>query len=99
MNRTILKITIIFFLIFCFVVFFIGLKKPNNYIPDKNIGKKILYFSSKQLFNNETINSDELFNENWRRFKNHFWAFNIPITGVAIILVRHSFFIILTIIL
>ena len=43
--------------------------------------------------------SYELFNENWRRFKNHFWAFNIPITGVAIILVRHSFFIILTIIL
>ena len=90
MNRTILKITIIFFLIFCFVVFFIGLKKPNNYIPDKNIGKKILYFSSKQLFNNETINSDELFNENKIYLLNIWSSWCVPCKAEHNILMKLS---------
>ena len=43
--------------------------------------------------------SHELFAYNWNRFKDHFRSFNIPIVGVAFILIRHSYFIILTIIM
>ena len=43
--------------------------------------------------------SHELFTYNWNRFKDHFRSFNIPIVGVAFILIRHSYFIILTIIM
>tara|TARA_B100000700_G_C14856563_1_gene766541 strand:- start:136 stop:657 length:522 start_codon:yes stop_codon:yes gene_type:complete len=62
-NKT-FKIIVIFFAFFCFIIFFLGLNKPRNYIPDANVGKKISFFSSKKLFSDKIINSDELFNEN-----------------------------------
>ena len=43
--------------------------------------------------------SYELFTQNWYRFKDHFRAFNIPIIGIVFILIKHSYFFILTIIL
>ena len=64
MNNKFLKIIIIIFLLFCFIVFFKGLNKPHTYIPNNNIGNKISFFSSKKLFTNEIINSNELFIEN-----------------------------------
>ena len=62
MNKT-LPISIIIFLVFCFLVFLKGLSNTNNYTPDKSLGKKIAYFSAKNFFNEQETNSDELFIE------------------------------------
>ena len=43
--------------------------------------------------------SYELFNQNWQKFKDDFRAFNIPLVGISLVLIQHSYFIILTIIL
>jgi len=43
--------------------------------------------------------SYEIFSQNWKQLKDHFRAFNIPLIGVMIILIRHSYFVILTILL
>tara|TARA_Y100000590_G_scaffold429018_1_gene541099 strand:+ start:117 stop:806 length:690 start_codon:yes stop_codon:yes gene_type:complete len=43
--------------------------------------------------------SHGIFSENWKRFKDHFRAFNIPFFGIMLILIRNSYFIILTILL
>ena len=48
---------------FCFFVFLKGLNNKNNYIPNENTGRKILSFTAKKLFNDQKINSDELFVE------------------------------------
>ena len=41
----------------------------------------------------------EIFSQNWLQFKDHFRAFNIPSIGVILILIRHSYFVLLTILL
>ena len=41
----------------------------------------------------------EIFSQNWKQFKDHFFAFNIPSIGIMLILLRHSYLIIITIIL
>ena len=61
MKRKIFSIIIIFFLLFCFIVFLKGLDNTNNYVPNEFTGKKVLSFNAKKLFNNQNINSDELF--------------------------------------
>ena len=43
--------------------------------------------------------SYEIFSHNWKLFKDHFRAFNIPIIGISIIIFRYSYFVILTILL
>ena len=43
--------------------------------------------------------SYEIFSQNWKQFRDHFRAFNIPVTGILIIIFRHSYFIILTVLL
>ena len=43
--------------------------------------------------------SCELFTQYWIKFKDHFRAFNIPILGIAFILFRYGYFIILTIVM
>ena len=63
MKRKTLPIIIIIFLFFCFFVFLKGLNNKNNYIPNENTGRKISSFTAKKLFNNQKINSDELFVE------------------------------------
>ena len=57
-------IIFIIFIIFCFIVFFKGLNDSNTYVPKESIGKKTISFKSKNFFNNQDINSDELFFEN-----------------------------------
>ena len=41
----------------------------------------------------------EIFSQNWLQFKDHFRAFNIPSIGVILILIRHSYFVLITILL
>ena len=61
MKKNFLLIIIIIFSFFCFLVFFKSLDKSNTYIPETDYGKKILSFNANSLFNNEKINSDNLF--------------------------------------
>ena len=41
----------------------------------------------------------EIFNFNWKQYKDHFRAFNIPSLGIIIILIRNSYFVIITILM
>jgi tungstate transport system permease protein len=43
--------------------------------------------------------SHELFEHNWKQFKDHFRAFNIPLIGIVFIMIRNNYYIIITIIL
>ena len=43
--------------------------------------------------------SYEIFSINWQRFKDHFRAFNIPLFGVMLIIIRKNYFVIITILL
>jgi len=43
--------------------------------------------------------SYEVFSQNWKEYKDHFRAFNIPFIGVIITLIRNSYFVIITILL
>ena len=43
--------------------------------------------------------SHEIFSQNWMRFKDHFRSLNIPLIGVMLILIRHSYFVLITILL
>ena len=43
--------------------------------------------------------SYEIFSQNWKQFRDHFRAFNMPITGILIIIFRRSYFIIITVLL
>ena len=69
-NKIIYSLTIISF-IFLFVIFYKGLKKPNFYQPKSELKKNIPYFSSINFFENEIINSEDIFNQN------KFYLFNI----------------------
>jgi tungstate transport system permease protein len=43
--------------------------------------------------------SHELFEHNWKQFKDHFRAFNVPLIGIVFIIIRNNYYIIITIIL
>jgi len=43
--------------------------------------------------------SHELFSQNWNHFKDHFRAYNMPFFGIMIILFRHSYYLLITILL
>tara|TARA_Y100000590_G_scaffold403597_1_gene490420 strand:- start:1707 stop:2228 length:522 start_codon:yes stop_codon:yes gene_type:complete len=90
MSGKILKIALIFFVFFCFLVLLLGLKKPNSYVPSKNIGKKISFFSSKKLFNSEIVNSNDLFNENKIYLLNIWSSWCIPCRSEHNILMQLS---------
>jgi len=64
MKKKTLLIIIIIFALFCFVVLLKGLSNSNTYVPDTKVGKQLLSFKTKKLFNNEEVISDELFFEN-----------------------------------
>ena len=64
MKKKTLLIIITIFVLFCFVVFLKGLSNSNTYVPDTKVGKQLLSFKAKKLFNNEEVISDELFFEN-----------------------------------
>ena len=64
MKKKTLLIIITIFVLFCFVVLLKGLCISNTYVPDTKVGKQLLSFKAKKLFNNEEVISDELFFEN-----------------------------------
>ena len=64
MKKKTLLIIITIFVLFCFVVLLKGLSNSNTYVPNTKIGKQLLSFKAKKLFNNEEVISDELFFEN-----------------------------------
>ena len=43
--------------------------------------------------------SYEIFSQQWLQFKDHFRAFNIPLVGTLLTLIRHSFVVLITILL
>ena len=43
--------------------------------------------------------SYEIFSQQWLQFKDHFRAFNIPLVGIMLTLIRHSFVVLVTILL
>ena len=64
MKKKTLLIIITIFVLFCFVVLLKGLSNSNTYAPSTKVGKQLLSFKAKKLFNNEEVISDELFFEN-----------------------------------
>ena len=63
MKKNIIYLTIILFAIFIFTLFYIGLQKQNTYVPNQ-VNKKIIEFSSKDLFSGIKINSGDVISEN-----------------------------------
>ena len=64
MKKNTLFLILLIFTIFCFIVLFKGLSKDNSYKPNINFGKKLSSFEGKNFFNDQLINSNELFSEN-----------------------------------
>jgi cytochrome c biogenesis protein CcmG/thiol:disulfide interchange protein DsbE len=61
-NKILLSLSI-FFLIFCFVIFFKGLNNSNIYVPDSVSKKPLINFNSQDLFSNKKILSDQIFTD------------------------------------
>ena len=43
--------------------------------------------------------SHEIFSQHWLQFRDHFRAFNIPLIGIMLTLIRHSYIVLITILL
>ena len=43
--------------------------------------------------------SHEIFSQQWLQFRDHFRAFNIPLIGTMLTLIRHSYVVLITILL
>ena len=56
-------IIIFIFLIFCFIIFYKGLDKPNTYAPKNNTEKNLPIFKAKDFSLNTYINSENIFKE------------------------------------
>ena len=64
MNKNIKFIIIILFSLFVFFVFYKGLEKPNNYLPEKNLNKIETGLVFKNLYDQKEILLGELINKN-----------------------------------
>ena len=64
MNKNIKFIIIILFSLFVFFVFYKGLEKPNNYLPEKNLNKVDTSLVFKNLNDQKEILLGELINNN-----------------------------------
>ena len=62
MIKNIKFIIIIFFSLFIFFIFFKGLEKPNNYLPEKNLNKIDTNLTFKKLYDQKEILLEELIN-------------------------------------
>ena len=62
MIKNIKFIIIIFFSLFIFFIFFKGLEKPYNYLPEKNINKIDTNFTFKKLYDQKEVLLEELIN-------------------------------------
>ena len=63
MKSKILLSTLVLCFIFCFVVFFQGLKKSNIYIPNTLPEKKLLNFNSNNLYSGMEVSSEDIFTD------------------------------------
>ncbi len=61
MKNKILIILLILFLSFCFFVLFKSLQGSSIYVPEKKQDKQLSEFVSEDLFNNQKITSEEIF--------------------------------------
>ena len=61
MRNKILIILLILFLSFCFFVLFKSLQGSSIYVPEKKQDKQLSEFVSEDLFNNQKITSEEIF--------------------------------------
>ena len=64
MIKNIKFIIIIFLSLFIFFIFFKGLQKSNNYLPEKNLNKIETNLSFRKLYNQEEVLLEELVNNN-----------------------------------
>ena len=64
MNKNIKFIIIILFSLFVFFIFYKGLEKPNNYLPEKNLNKIDTSLVIKNLNDQKEILLGELINNN-----------------------------------
>ena len=64
MIKNIKFIVIIFFSLFIFFIFFKGLEKSNNYLPEKNLKKIDTNLTFKKLYYQKEILLEELINDN-----------------------------------
>ncbi len=69
-NKLILFLLSLIF-IFCFIIFYQSLKKPNLYSPSVTLKKQIPYFKSRTLILNKKIDSQEIFKSG------NYYLFNI----------------------
>ena len=64
MIKNIKFIIVILLTLFIFIIFFKGLEKSNNYLPEKNLIKIETNLSFKKLYNQEEVLLEELINNN-----------------------------------
>ena len=60
MKKNILYSILLLFFVFVFTIFYIGLDKPNSYIPNESNNKSLATFTSNELFSNEEFNSNHI---------------------------------------
>ena len=63
MKKNIIYLTIGLFSVFIFTLFYVGLQKQSTYVPNQN-NKKIIEFSSKDLFSGLKIDSKDIISKN-----------------------------------
>ena len=63
MKSKLILIIIFIFLIFCFLIFYKGLDKPNTYTPKNNIETNLPIFKAKDFITNTDIDSATVFTE------------------------------------
>ncbi|MDA8537296.1 DsbE family thiol:disulfide interchange protein [Candidatus Pelagibacter bacterium] len=63
MKNKLSLLTIILFLIFCFIIFYKGLNNSNTYTPKVNDKKNIPTFTAKDFNSNIYLNSEKIFDE------------------------------------
>jgi len=63
MKKNLKLIIFLIFLIFCFIIFYKGLNKPNTYTPKNNAEKNLPIFKSEDFFTNTPIESKKVFGE------------------------------------
>ena len=64
MKKNIFYSILFLFFIFIFIVFYLGLDKPNFYTPSESKNKNFTTFTSKELFLNDEFNSNDIIENN-----------------------------------
>ena len=64
MKKKIYYSILFLFFIFIFSVFYLGLDKPNSYTPNEYSNKNLETFTSKELFLNDELNSNDIIENN-----------------------------------